>query len=71
MKVRIFATVSPEQLMQLQRALQRWENEGGAGVRNTRSSTIESRQGYRSNTISNHRPRGASLAAPTQTGSDA
>lgn len=38
--MRLYGTISREQVLQLQRALQRWENEGGAGCRGLPSSAI-------------------------------
>ena len=38
--MRVFRTISREQLIQLQRALQRWENEGGAVPRDMRSTSL-------------------------------
>ena len=36
----VFRTISREQMIQLQRALQRWENEGGAVPSGMRSSNL-------------------------------
>jgi len=36
----VFRTISREQMIQLQRALQRWENEGGAVPRDMRSTSL-------------------------------
>lgn len=49
MRIRIPEAVSTERLMQLQRALQRWENEGGAGLRHVRTSPVDSRHDLDSN----------------------
>ncbi len=38
--MRLYGTISREQLLQLRRALQRWENEGGAGGRDLPSTAI-------------------------------
>ena len=39
--MRLYETISREQLLQLRRALQRWENEGGAGGREMSSSAVK------------------------------
>jgi len=36
----VFRTISREQVIQLRRALQRWENEGGAVPRDMRSTSL-------------------------------
>jgi hypothetical protein len=38
--MRVFRTISREQVIQLQPALQRWENEGGAVPRDMRSASL-------------------------------
>jgi hypothetical protein len=38
--MRVYSTISREQVIQLRRALQRWENEGGAVPGDMRSSDI-------------------------------
>ena len=38
--MRVYRVISREQMIQLQRALQRWENEGGAVPHEMRSSNI-------------------------------
>jgi hypothetical protein len=37
----VYRVIPREQVIQLQRALQRWENEGGAGLRDMQTSRIE------------------------------
>lgn len=65
--MRLYETISRERVLQLQRALQRWENEGGAGIRPMPSSALKTGKSGNlnsSNTVrsswSSPRPHGGS-----------
>lgn len=70
MRMRVYGTIPQEQLMQLQRALQRWENEGGAGLRDMQASIVKAQRAYDSNPCGIHRPRWSSPRTPQRDGSD-
>lgn len=67
----LYGTISREQVLLLQRALQRWENEGGAGCRDLPSSAIRMGKSRDLNSSATVRSSWSSPSAVQRNGSNA